>query len=60
MREADPDVGSVPQLTVVEAGAISIERANETVYFNLRESLVRMSRDSRDGDANGGDAFRQR
>ena len=52
--------GSAPQLTVVESEAISIERANETVYFNLRESLVRMSRDSRDGDANGGDDFRQR
>ena len=46
-------LGAVPQLMVVEADAISIERANETVYFNLRESLLRMSRDSRDGDANG-------
>ena len=52
--------GAVPQLTVVEAEAISIERANETVYFNLRESLVRMSRDSRDDEANGGEDFRQR
>ena len=52
--------GAVPQLTVVEAEAISIERSPETVYFNLRESLARMSRDSRDGEANGGDDFRQR
>ena len=40
----------VPQLTVVEADGISIERINETVYFNLRDSLLRMSKDSRDCD----------
>ena len=53
-------LGAVPQLMAVQADAISIERANETVYFNLRENLLRMSKDSRDGDANSDKLLRER